>query len=62
MPRYKASNYSMGRAVKTVEINASTHSEAMREAERLMPTANGLPGTHPQAAAKSRVIGVKLIG
>lgn len=57
--KFVASNYAMGRAVKTIKIEAASFAAACREAERLMPSANGLPGTSRQAASKSRVIGVR---
>lgn len=55
---YIASNYSMGRAIKTVKIDAPSYQAAAREAERLMPTANGGPPSVGKSG-KTRVIGVK---
>jgi hypothetical protein len=59
---FKAVNYSMGNAVKTAKFEARSFEEARREAERLVPGANALPGSAPMAAAKAQVIGIKVIG
>lgn len=59
MTKYSASNYSMGRAVQTIRFEAQSDEEAARISEARMPSPNALPGTHPRAAAKARVIGIK---
>lgn len=61
LAEYVASNYSMGNKILTKTFTAWSNTDAMREAERLMPGANALPGSHPRAAAKARVIGVKRV-
>lgn len=59
MPKYIASNYSMGRAMQTIQFEAAHNTDAQRIAEHRMPSPNALPGTHPRAAAKARVIGIR---
>jgi hypothetical protein len=57
--KFIATNYAMGRSMKTIEFEASSLDEARRIAETQMPSAHGLPGTGQQAAATSRIIGIK---
>lgn len=54
--RFLITNYSMGRAVTSVEVNG-TLEDAMARGEKMAPL--GLPGTGKGARAKSRVIGIK---
>lgn len=62
MLQFQADNYSMGSSVRRARFEARTHNEARVIAEKLIPGANALPGTHPRAAAKAQVIGVQCIG
>lgn len=58
---YKAVNYSMGRPVKVAKFEASSRSEALTMAHKLVPGANALPGSGPKAAGKAQVIGISVI-
>lgn len=53
-----ASNYAMGRAVKTVQIEAPSFAAAIVEAERLLPGAHAGPASVGRGG-KTRVIGVR---
>lgn len=54
---FRLTSFSLGRAVTEVTVTAETERELHEHAERL--PAHGLPGSHPKAASKSRVVGVK---
>lgn len=62
MLQYEAVNYSMGRVMRRAKFEAPNHTQAVQMANKLVPGANALPGTHPMAASKAQVIGVKCIG
>lgn len=54
--KFRLTTYQMGRAVTTQTIAASDEATLRAAAERM--SAHGLPGQHPKAAARSRVVGV----
>ncbi len=58
MYQYTATNYRMGQPVTRATFRAWSDEAAIREATRLLPTPNGLPGTGRTAGRASTVIGV----
>lgn len=59
MRTFILTNYSMGRAVTTAAPIAYSPEDAVAPADKAGLPSLGLPGSHPQAAAKSRVLGIK---